>query len=481
MQLPTPGYSGGLPPAFVLRMQALLGSEAPAFFAALEERERRGLRVNLLKLTAEDLAALVPWQLEPVPWCSYGFALPPDTRAGRHPFHAAGLYYLQEPSAMAVVEALDVRPGQRVLDLAAAPGGKATQIAALLQGDGVLLANEIEGSRLKALGENIERWGARNVLISNERPDRLAALCGASFDRLLLDAPCSGEGMFRRGTTARREWSVEHVGGCGARQAAILDVAARLVRPGGRLVYSTCTFAPEENEARVAAFLAGHPDWELVDILKAPGMDPGRPEWVGDGAVPLERAARIWPHRAPGDGHFLAALRRQDAVPSAEADLVQDLSRRTRGGRSAEAARAASDDGAAALRAWVDFEARALAMTLPPERIFAHGDLLYLRPEGSALPAGVRVVRPGLWLGTAKPGRFEPAHALALALGRGDVQQSLSLPIEATSHYLHGETLHAPGTPGWVLIDVEGWPIGWGKRVGDTVKNLYPKGLRWIV
>ncbi|HEY0602952.1 MAG TPA: RsmB/NOP family class I SAM-dependent RNA methyltransferase [Herpetosiphonaceae bacterium] len=471
-----------LPPAFVERMRALLGAEADAFFAALERSPAIGLRVNPLKLRPEHFERITPWELEPVPWIRGGFRVAEVARPGKHPYHAAGLYYLQEPSAMAVVEVLDVRPGMRVLDLAAAPGGKATQIAGYLAGEGVLVANEVESSRIKALGENLERWGARNAVITNETPERLADHFGPLFDRVLLDAPCSGEGMFRKNPGARAEWSAEHVAGCAARQARILDHAARLVAPGGLLVYSTCTFAPEENEQRIAAFLAEHHQWELVDIPKLHGFAPARLEWAGDRPVPeLTRAVRLWPHLVAGEGHFIALLRNGEPAqptPAAAPQVAGDKARRQkRGGRRDDRG---VDADAAVRVAWQAFERESLTGELPADSLVVHNDQIYAVPRDLPDLTGLRVVRAGLWLGTARPGRFEPSHALALGLHIPQARLSIALSIDEAERYLHGETFTSDGPDGWVLIGVDGLPLGWGRRVGGLVKNFYPKGLRWM-
>ncbi|HEY0736856.1 MAG TPA: RsmB/NOP family class I SAM-dependent RNA methyltransferase [Herpetosiphonaceae bacterium] len=471
-----------LPPAFVERMRALLGAEADAFFAALERSPAIGLRVNPLKLRPEHFERVLPWDLEPVPWIRSGFRVAEGARPGKHPYHAAGLYYLQEPSAMAVVEALDVRPGMGVLDLAAAPGGKSTQIAGYLDGAGLLVANEVESSRIKALGENLERWGACNAVITNETPERLADHFGPRFDRVLLDAPCSGEGMFRKNPGARAEWSAEHVAGCGVRQSRILDQAARLVASGGLLVYSTCTFAPEENEQRIAAFLAEHPQWELVDISKLHGFAPARPEWAGDRPVPeLTRAVRLWPHLVEGEGHFIALLRNGEQAqptPAAAPQAADDKARRQQRGGRRDDRRVDSD--AAVRAAWQAFERESLTGEFPADGLVVHNDQIYAVPRDLPDLTGLRVVRAGLWLGTAKPGRFEPSHALALGLHMPQARLSISLNLDEAERYLRGETFTSDGPDGWVLIGVDGLSLGWGRRVSGLVKNFYPKGLRWM-
>ena len=304
-------------------MRAWMGDEAEPFLASLDEPPQPGLRVNTLKATAEEFRQRSPFALRPVPWCAEGFLLPPtdETRPGRHPYHAAGLYYLQDPSAMLAAVLLDPQPGDRVLDLCAAPGGKATHLAARLGNQGLLAANEVVRGRTAALLDNLERFGAANILITSESPETLAATWPAAFDRVLVDAPCSGEGMFRKTPVARQEWRPQTVSGCALRQTGILEAAARLVRPGGRLVYATCTFAPEENEAVIARFLVTHPHFELAPPPPLPGLDCGRPDWIAPelaAGLPLERCVRIWPHRAPGEGHFFAVLQRwgDDPAPS---------------------------------------------------------------------------------------------------------------------------------------------------------------------
>lgn len=451
-----------LPLGFVDRLAALLGDEAEAFFASYDEPARSGLRVNPLKLSPAAFAAISPWPLTAVPWSDTGFLIDVDAPAGKHPWHAAGLYYLQEPSAMAAAEALDVQPGQLVLDLAAAPGGKATQIAGLLGGAGTLVANEILPARIKPLGENLERFGVANAILLNEEPARLADRLGPVFDRVLLDAPCSGEGMFRKSPPARAEWSPEHVAGCALRQSKILASAARLVRPGGLLLYSTCTFAPEENEEQIAAFLAARPDWRLAPIPLRPGFSPG--------LLGLSGAVRLWPHRALGEGHFLAILRklRNESEESNDAPTIIP-------GKNPPIAGVPHP----VLAAWADFAAGTLRTDrFPAERLLARDNRLYLGPDHDLDLDGLKVVRPGLPLGEAKPGRFEPSHALALALRAEETCNVAAFDPAQTVAYLAGEPIPFPGEPGWTLVATDGWPLGWAKRDRGLLKNHFPKGLR---
>lgn len=455
-----------LPAPFRARMDMLLGSEAAAFFASYGDPPRLGLRANTLKITADDLRTRTGWELSPVPWHPEAFLLPgDDNRPGRHPYHAAGLYYLQDPSAMAAAALLDPQPGELVLDLCAAPGGKSTHLATLLGSGGLLVANEQVGGRIPALIDNLERFGVRNLLVANETPERLAAHWPGVFDCVLVDAPCSGEGMFRKTPAARRQWRPAVVAGCSLRQTAILAAAARLLRPGGRLVYATCTFAPEENEATVARFLHAHPDFTLLAPPALPGCDGGRPDWIPanlSAGLPLERCIRIWPHRAPGEGHFLALMQRAGQAPSFAATPPED---------------ALSAASAESLRA---FASATLRRPLPATGWAQYGEHLHLLPVAPAFWQGLRIVRAGLRVGRVSAGRFEPDHALALALTPADVLLDLDLPPDssAIAAYLRGEALPSPGPDGWVLAMVGGFALGWGKRVQGVLKNHYPRHLR---
>jgi NOL1/NOP2/sun family putative RNA methylase len=449
-------------------MRQLLVAEFPKFATSYEESSTNGLRTNTLKLGPADLLALLSGGYQPVPWCSSGFALPGDTPLGRHPHHAAGLFYLQDPSAMAAAEILAPQPGERVLDLSAAPGGKTTHLASLMGDQGLLVANEIHPQRVWELAENLERWGVRNILITNETPARLAAHFGAYFDRVLVDAPCSGEGMFRKSAAARRDWSPALVQSCAVRQSAILGEALKLVRPGGYLLYSTCTFNPTENEAVIARLLDTHPELELLIVPRYPGFSPGRPDWLPpDNRRPeLEHAVRVWPQHAPGEGHFMALLRKK-MIGSGQGLTRHTPNKISKGERDL----------------FERFRAECLpGLELDPGRLSVAGSYLYLQPELAPDLQGLRLIHPGWWLGVFKKGRFEPSHALALALQPGQAARPVDYPAEAPTltAYLRGETLASPGQNGWVLITVHGFPLGWGKRSQGVVKNDYPRGLRIV-
>ncbi len=465
-----------LPLAFMARMAALLDEEFPPFLAVLNQKPVPALRVNTLKLSVEQFQSLSPWPLTPVPWCPEGFTLDRKLNVGTHTYHEIALYYVQDSSAMAVAALLAPQPGERVLDLCASPGGKSTHIASLLAGQGVLVSNEIDRGRADVLRRNLERWGAANALVLNETPERLAARWPAAFDRVVVDSPCSGEGMFRKNEEARYHWSEAHVAGCALRQREILASAAQLVRPGGRLVYATCTFAPEEDEGVIARFLRSHPDFELVEPPWHEGFQRGRPDWSEwpaepEGAQPLAalgQTLRLWPHKLQGEGHFVAVMQRAgDASPAPWTP--------------AQPARLAASDRRTLEAFWQPL------IDLPlPERLLlrprASQDVEVLAPAVDAPDtAGLRTAPAGWRLGLLRKGRFEPSHALAMALRAGQVQHRLDEPLgsELVARYLRGETLDAPGPDGWVLIAVEGFPVGWGKRVDGLIKNHYPKSLRW--
>lgn len=427
-----------LPEAFLQRMEAQLGSEYPAFLESLERPRAVALRFNPLK----GERPVLPFVGAPVPWEPEGFYYDPQTRPGLHVYHEAGVYYLQEASAMAPVALLDPKPGERVCDLCAAPGGKTTQIAGRMLGQGFLVCNEINPKRAKILSRNIERMGVANALVTNEHPETLASRFPGFFDRVLVDAPCSGEGMFRKEEAAVTDWSQETVQMCARRQREILDSAARLVRPGGRLVYSTCTFAPEEDEETVAAFLKAHPEF-TPEPVEAPWFVPGE-----------NASYRMWPHKLLGEGHFAAVLRKTQG----ESEDIPAC------------------PGGKCPKAWESF-AKELDITLPEGKAVSFGQSLYWAPMELPELNRLKVLRPGLELGTERKGRFEPAHALALWLKTCAVAESFPPESPEMKAYLHGDVVPS-GKKGWCLVQAGGYAIGWGKGDGSVLKNHYPKGLR---
>ena len=450
-----------LPEAFLQNLRAQLGeAEFHLYLQAMEQPHTRGLRLNPLRALSADWRSVGPDGLEgPIPWAADAWYLAPDSRAGAHSLHEGGAYYLQEPSAMAAVAALDVRPGQRVLDLCAAPGGKSTQIAGLLAGEGLLVANEPVPARAQVLSRNVERLGVRNAAVLCALPDALQARFPAFFDRVLVDAPCSGEGMFRRQVEARAEWTPDSPARCAARQLDILRCAARMLRPGGLMVYSTCTFNTVENEGVLERFLSEHADFAL-DAFALPGLDSA------PGGI-----LRLFPQRVRGEGHFVSRLRR-----AANAPVPAPEGRPTRPRRSVEAP------------PWRDPLTQCLAQTLSPQadakallrRARAFGEALYAVPDGLPDLSGLRVLRAGLLLGHTAARRVEPDHALAMALAPAEALHTAALTVEEALRYQHGEALPAPqGAPrGYTLMTLAGCPLGFAKCSDGLYKNHYPKGLR---
>ena len=364
---------------------------------------------------------------------------------------------------MAPAVFLEACPTDRVLDLCAAPGGKTTQIADSMRGEGILISNEIHPARAQILSENVERMGLENVIVTNETPERLSAVFTGYFDKILVDAPCSGEGMFRKTEEARAEWSPENVALCAERQDGILDCAAGMLRPGGRLVYSTCTFAPEEDEGTVSRFLERHSDFSIRQIKLPEGFWGGQKEWVANPAAGLEYTARLMPHRMKGEGHYLAVLERagegvfsakgkngtEKSIPEREYSLFSEFKEQYLSGG--------------------DFAGTYLR----------YGEQLYLGMCEMPSLKGLKALRPGLHLGTFKKNRFEPSHALALALKPEEAKQVVEVSFSEAEQYISGMTIAVnTKAKGWCLVCVGGYSLGWGKVTGNVMKNHYPKGLR---
>lgn len=429
-----------LPEKFLARMQQQLGDEYDEYLRSLQRPRAVALRFNPLK----GAVPVLPFVGEPVPWEPMGYYYDPDSRPGLHPYHEAGVYYLQEASAMASAALLEPQPGEIILDLCAAPGGKSTQIAGRMQGQGLLVSNEINQKRAKVLSRNIERLGIGNAVVTGEAPAALADRFPGFFHRIMVDAPCSGEGMFRKEEAAITDWSEENVEMCARRQAEILDCAAAMLRPGGRLVYSTCTFAPQEDEEAVEAFLARHPEFE-VEPVNAPWFQESRPGMY-----------RLWPHKLLGEGHFAAVLRKMDCREET-ADVNFDQSKPLP-------------------KAFLSF-AKELDIALPDGQAVTFGDTLYWMPPQMPALHRLRVLRPGLELGALKKDRFEPAHALALWLRHCKNEISLSPESKELAAYLHGEAIPC-AERGWCLVKAGAYSLGWGKGDGNQLKNHYPKGLR---
>ena len=542
-----------LPAKFMEKMLKLLGEqEYGQLISALSGERVYGLRINRLKISIEDFLKISPFDLEAVPWADDGFYISGEDAPGRHPYYHAGLYYIQEPSAMLPGQVLGAGPGDRILDMCAAPGGKTVQIAAAMKGRGLLVSNDINAERVKALVKNIELCGIRNAIVLNESPENLARSFRGFFDKILIDAPCSGEGMFRKDEAAARSWESFKCERCVKMQESILHCADQLLRPGGTLVYSTCTFSPEENEQMIMRFMASHEGYGLVEIPKLAGIEGGRPEWAtyardaeraGDGGYAgnawdpedtgktgiagkkrntgnagnidsmentenaentgdtentgnagaakhtgnagnggslrdagslerpnhgiIERTARIWPHKARGEGHFVAKLVKRGTIGTSAAGAVVDFEDTT-----------TYDMLPPAFHRFVEEN-----MNCFPDGVFLlKGRHLYQLPEPPPSLAGLRTMKFGWFLGTIEGGRFEPSHSLVMALDKAAFKRTLDLEADSAEvrSYLKGETLMLKGEKGLTAVCVAGKTLGWAKQTGEMLKNMYPKGWRML-
>lgn len=475
------------PEKFAERMRTMLEAEWEEFQAAFCGPRWRALRMNTRKTgMTEQAARRIREELkipdDPVPWAEHAWYYEEASAPGRSPYHDIGLYYIQEPSAMSAAELLAPQPGERILDLCAAPGGKTTQIASLLGADGLIMANEINASRCCILSQNVERMGLDNVIVTNETPADLAARFPAFFHRILVDAPCSGEGMFRKNEEALTEWSPENVQMCAERQRGILEEAAKMLVPGGTIVYSTCTFSPQEDEGTIGKFLAEHPEFSLEgaearkSIPDASAFSPGRPEW-GDGNPALAETFRLWPHHLHGEGHFLARMKKAGCLIPPSEETAASKPRKRKGAPSL------SREQEQLLGEFTSqFLSPEITRYLRSGEWRRFGDTLFRLPPGAPELSGIIAERAGLEVGTFRKGRFEPSHALALRLGPEDAVFTADFAADSpqAAAYLRGESLPGNGGKGWTLVTIGGFSAGWGKQTGRQIKNHYPRGLRRV-
>lgn len=457
-----------LPIEFEKKMKAFLGNEWDDFLYSYDNNRFQALRFNTLKVQSQEermriLKVLGISSDKRVSWADEAYYFDENVRPGKHPYHEMGLYYIQEPSAMSAAALLAPKPGMRVLDLCAAPGGKSTQLATYLGDSGLLVSNEINTQRSRILSQNIERMGIKNAIVTNEDSFVLASHFPGFFNAIQVDAPCSGEGMFRKLPEAVEQWSMENVAICAARQKEILDNAAVMLKPGGVIVYSTCTFSKEENEDVIEYFLERHPDFTL------------------------EEMERFWPHKVDGEGHFVAKLVRRGSV---DTDLKAD--RKTKKNKNSknrknETKPALTEENMKLLSEFLDETiSEDMAAWIKNSRLVMFGEQLYRLPDMEVDIKGLKVQRAGLHIGEFKKQRFEPSHSLALALKLSEAKNVVKLTWDdpQTTGFFNGQSVMlsdeqtAECKKGWALVCVDGYTAGWGKVNGTQVKNHYPKGLR---
>ena len=467
-----------LPQSFLDSMKEILGEDYEAFLAGFDGQRQYGLRVNTLKMNLEEFERIAPFHLKKVPWISNGYFYEAEDVPAKHPFYSAGLYYLQEPSAMTPVSRLKVQPGERVLDLCAAPGGKATELGAALQGEGLLVANDINTARARALLRNLELFGISNSFVTNEPPHVLAERFPEFFHKIMVDAPCSGEGMFRKNPAVVDSWQEKGPEYFSKLQREIIVQAADMLLPGGMMFYSTCTFSPLENEKTITHLLKERPDMEVIPMEDYEGFAEGLTSYRGevfDESCKLCR--RIWPHKMSGEGHFMALLHKKNGTQQQVQQTVSQSSiwwEKCKGLNKEQ--KAAAED----LFSHVN-------IAYDEKRIDVRGDNLYYLPAPKYDGRGLHFLRNGLFMGEFKKKRFEPSQPFALALHAQDFDQVLDFPAddERLSRYLRGETLDVSDLiagekkrKGWQLVMVAGHPLGFGKLVNNNLKNKYPAGWR---
>lgn len=456
-----------LPIAFEQKMRELLKDDYENYIKCYDESRWYGLRVNTKKISVDEFKEICPFEIWPIPWIENGFYYDGDKISpAKHPYYFAGLYYLQEPSAMTPASRLPIEPGDKVLDVCAAPGGKATELGARLQGEGVLVANDISNSRAKGLLKNIEVFGIGNVLVISEEPGKLCDYFPEYFDKILIDAPCSGEGMFRKDAKMMKAWEEHGPEFFSKLQRSIITQAARMLRPGGMLLYSTCTFDPLENEGTIAYLRSEYPEFEICKMEGYDGFSEGLPYVVSPQDSDLSDTVRIWPHKMHGEGHYLALLKKGE-----EKEFKDKKPAKKNAKKVPEELLTFFKD--------VSWELDATRLELYSEKV-------YYMPSDVPKVTGLRFLRTGLYLGDMKKNRFEPSQSLAMCLKAEEYAHTLNLSVddERVVRYLKGETIDvddlvSPKDKGWQLVLVDGYPLGWGKLAGGTLKNKYLPGWRW--
>lgn len=455
-----------LPEDFLQKMNGLLGSSYSDYIASLSNPPHFGIRINETKEISDSLAERLPWLLEPIPWIKNGFYYESGEKPSRHPYYYAGLYYLQEPSAMTPANLLPITPGDCVLDLCAAPGGKSTELAAKLNGKGMLLSNDISNSRAKALLKNLELFGMEPILVSSETPEKLSGHFTGFFDKILVDAPCSGEGMFRRDPAMVKSYREKGPSYYAAIQKNIMEHAVQMLKPDGLLLYSTCTFDLEENEGTIDYILNTFPEMELVDLEKKENFHPG---------IGLTECVRLYPHKIKGEGHFIALMHKKEEKVSERERRLSNHMEQTK------------DRIPESLNVFL----KLVNKTFDEQRLYIKNNMIYYLPEPLLKDSrkyleGLRYLRTGLLLGEFKKDRFEPSQAFAMSLKKNEFANVIdfSSEDERVIRYLKGETIRFTEheeheKSGWHLVCTDGFPLGWAKKNNDSLKNKYYPGWRW--
>ena len=466
-----------LSPAFLSRMQNMLGDEYESFLKSYEAPRTYGLRVNTAKISCDEFERIVPFPVTPIPWISNGYFYPEDVRPSFCPLYQAGLFYLQEPSAMTPASRLPVEPGDRVLDVCAAPGGKATELGAKLQGTGVLAANDLSSSRAKGLLKNLELFGIGNVLVLSEEPGKLVSYFEGYFDKILIDAPCSGEGMFRKELLGDLgnfiifiPLGILFMAQCTSEQPVVwtmmFSFGFGLLTELLQYIAKMGTFSPEENEQTIEYLLQEYPEFQICEMEGYEGFVNGMPQVTESRNEELKKTVRIFPHRMKGEGHFLALLQKGEAHPA--------LPSGTDTGKPKKLP-----------EEFTSFLSHVHREFLP-SRMELRGDKVYYMPADLPSIRGIRFLRTGLLLGELKKNRFEPSQAFAMNLKMEEYDQILNLPVsdERVIKYLKGDTLDVEDLvslkeKGWYLVCVDGYPLGFGKLINQMLKNKYLPGWRW--
>lgn len=452
-----------LAPSFLESMKELLGDAYGDYLSSFEEEFYQGIRVNTSRISVEEFKRISPFPLRPIPWTENGFYVNIEDEVSRHPFYYAGLYYIQEPSAMVPASRIPIEQGDYVLDVCAAPGGKSTELSARLMGNGCLLSNDISNSRAKALLKNLELFGQGNFCVASESPDKLMKYYPEFFDKILIDAPCSGEGMFRKDSQMLKSYEEHGPEYYAPIQKGILDQCYEMLKPGGCILFSTCTFSSLENEDNIRSFLLRHSDMHLIPMQGYEAFSQGIVKECADEELHLDYCVRLFPHKLQGEGHF-AALMQKDGEKKTTVSKPDKKEKPT--------------------NEWTDFAGKVLKQPLFEGEYKTVGESLYLIPQSSFLKKQIRFLRTGLYLGDSRKKRFEPSQALAMYLKPDMVIQSICLSVSdpRVKKYLKGESLELTEgedyKDGYILVCVESYPLGWGKIVNGTLRNKYYSGWR---